>query len=119
VLLQHLTHKGQIRIDNGGPQRFSPRGELLNYVSGQPLRDALSPGLAGATDATKNLSRSDCGGFNRRPKFAIDPVRNRDRPDVTAFPAQVYDRPMSLLLLEVINVQLRDLVTPEPTRKQD
>jgi hypothetical protein len=97
----------------------SPRGELLNDVPCKLLGDALSPGLVGATDATKYLPRFDFCGFGPRPEFGIDPVWNRHRPDVTAFAAQVYDGPMSLPLLEVIDSELGYLVTSEPTRKQE
>ena len=94
-------------------------GEFLNDVPCKLLGDALSPRLTGATDATKNASRFDFCSFYPPPEFAMDPVWNWDRPDVTAFAAQVYDRPMSLALLEMINGQLGYFVTPQATRKQE
>ena len=93
-------------------------GELLNDVPGKLLGHALAPSLASAADATEDLSRFDCRSVDPRAEFAINPVRNRDSPYVAAFAAQVYDRPMSLPLLEMIDCQLCDFVTPQSTRKQ-
>jgi hypothetical protein len=96
----------------------SSRSELFNDMPGKLLGDAVSPGLASATDSTKHLARIDCSGFDPCSEFVTDPVWNRDRPDVAAFAAQVYDRPMPFPLLEVIDSQLGYLVPPEATRKQ-
>ena len=93
-------------------------GELLNDVPGKLLGHAFAPSLARAADATEDLSRFDCRSVDPRAEFAINPVRHRDSPYVAAFAAQVYDRPMSLPLLELIDCQLCDFVTPQSTRKQ-
>ena len=94
-------------------------GELLNYVPGELLGHALAPSLASTTDAAEHLSRFNARGPHPRPEFAIDPIWNRDGPDVSALAAQVYYRPMSLPLLEMINSQLCRFVTPQPARKQE
>jgi hypothetical protein len=75
--------------------------------------------LPATTDAAKQLSGFNVRSFDPGAEFVIDPVWNRDRPDVTAFAVQIYDRPMSLALMEVIDGQFGHLVTSEPTRKQE
>ena len=92
-------------------------GEVLNDVPGKLFADPISPRLARTTHTTEQLSRLDSRGFDPRAEFAIHPVWNRNRPDMTAFAAQVYDRPMSLALLEMINGQLGYFVTPLRTRR--
>jgi hypothetical protein len=87
-------------------------------VPSEHFGDALSPRPTGITDSPKYLPCFDFRGFCPRLEFAIDPVLKRDRPNLTAFAAQVYDRLMSLPLLEMFHVQLDHLVTPEAARKQ-
>ncbi len=79
--------------------------------------NALAPSVARATDATEDLPRFDSSSFDPRAEFAMDPVWNRNRSDVTAFAAQVYYCPMSFPLLQMTNRQLGDFVTPQPTRE--
>ena len=94
-------------------------GEVLNDVPGKLLGDAIPPSFASAAYTTEQLSRFDSCGLDPRAEFAINPVWNGNRSDVAAFAAQVYDRPVSLPLLEVINGQLGYFVTPQATRKQE
>ena len=93
--------------------------EFLDDVPGKPLGDPISPRLASAAHATENPSAVDSRSLGPPAELAVDPVRNRHRPDVTALAAEINDRPMSLALLEVVNGQLGHFMTPEPTRKQE
>ena len=115
---RHSRGTGPAKVVRRQVVRARLSGELLNDVPGKLLGHAFAPSLASAADATEDLSRFDCRSVDPRAEFAINPVRNRDSPYVTAFAAQVYDRPMSLPLLEMIDCQLCDFVTPQSTLKQ-
>jgi hypothetical protein len=91
--------------------------ELLDHVPHQLFGDSFAPWPAGAAHTAEDLTGFDSRCDYPRAQFAVDPVRDGNRPDVASLPAQIDNRSMSLALLQMINRQCGYLMTPKSAGK--
>jgi hypothetical protein len=90
------------------------RRELLDDVPNELLGHPLAPNLASTAYAAEQITASNPSGLHPVAQEIPHPIGDRDGPNVTSLPAHVYDRPMSFALLEMINCQTSEFVTPKP-----
>jgi hypothetical protein len=90
------------------------RRELLDEVPDELLGDPLAPNLASAAYAAEQVSTGNSGGLHPVAQEIPHPIGDGDGPSVTSLPAHIYDRPMPFALLEVIDCQTSEFVTPKP-----
>ena len=93
--------------------------ELFDDVPDEPLRHLFTPNLAGATHAAEEATTGDSSGFHPVVQEIPHPIGDRDSPNVTSLPAQVDDCPMPFALLEVINCQTSEFMTPKSASQKD
>ena len=87
--------------------------ELFDDAPDELLRHLFTPNLAGATHAAEEATTGDSSGFHPVVQEIAHPIGDRDGPNVTSLPAQVDDCPMPFALLEVINCQTSEFMTPK------
>jgi hypothetical protein len=76
----------------------------LNYVPHDILRDAFSPHLSRSGDGSKDPSVCDPRCSYPLIKRGFDPLRDRHGTDVAALADQVYNRPVSLAHLDLVQL---------------
>jgi hypothetical protein len=99
----------------GDAYRF---GESLNYVPNDLLAHTVPPDPVGYAYATKEFFGLDARGAHPFTQFPLDPVRDGNSPNMPALADEIYNRPMALPLLKVIESQFGDLMPPEAACKQ-
>ena len=93
--------------------------ELFDDVPDELLRHVFTPNLAGATHAAEEATTGDSSGFHPVVREIPHPIGDRDGPNVTSLPAQVDDCPMPFALLEVINCQISEFMTPKSASQKN
>ena len=73
-----------MRCELADPNLFR---ELLDDVPGKFLGHAVPPSLTGTAHTTEHFTRLESRSVDPRAEFAIDPVWDRNRPDVSTFAA--------------------------------
>ena len=77
----------------------------LDYVPHDILRDAFPPHLSRSGDRSKDSSLRDLGYHYPLIEGRFDPLWNGHRADVPALADQVYDCPVTLAHLHLIQFQ--------------
>ena len=93
--------------------------ELLDDVPDELFGHALAPNSASATHAAKKAAGRNSSGFRPLVKETLCPIRNRDGSNVTSLPTKVYDCPMPFALLNMIDLQTSEFVTPKSANQKD
>jgi hypothetical protein len=77
----------------------------LDHVPHHILRDAITPEFVGASDSAEDSSLGDSRCRCPLVECCLHPDRNWHSADVSAFPDQIHDGPMTLPHLHVIHLQ--------------
>jgi len=67
----------------------------------------------------EEATTGDSSSFHPVVQKIPHPIGHWDRPNVTSLSAQVNDCPMAFALLEVIDRQTGEFVTPKPASQKD
>ena len=92
---------------------------LLDNVRNDSLRHALTPGLSRPANAPKHPTSGDLRPHEPVVNRLLHPIRNWNRPDVSALSDQVHDGPVVFASLKEINGQLGQFTTPKAAAQQD
>ncbi len=116
-LLQLATSSAaQTRAGSPHIMRREPRypdclGKFLDHMPNDLLADTISPDLSCRAYAPKELSGLDASSSYPGTQFSLDPIRDGNLPDVpTPSRDEIYDSPMALPLLKVIESQFGNLM---------
>ena len=90
----------RVQVFNG-----CPSGTFLNDVPYDALRHAVSPGLACAAHAPKHAALAHASGYKPGIDGALDPIRNRHRPNILGLADQIDHDPVVLPPLKMGNIQ--------------
>jgi hypothetical protein len=82
----------------------APSNDVPNNILGDPL----TPRRSMAAHRTENPARRYICQISPSIDCLLDPSRHRNRTDMTAFANQVYDGPMSLPNLQMLNGKSRE-----------
>ena len=93
--------------------------EFLDDVPHGLLRYAFPPNSTRATHTPEKPPRFNSGRLCPFVQQAEHPLRDRNGSDVTGLSAQVDDRPMTFALLQMAEIQLRQLMAAESARQQN
>jgi hypothetical protein len=94
-------------------------GELLDDVPDEFLRHPLAPNLASAAHAAEEATTGDFSSFHPLIEETPHPIGDGDGPNMTSLTTQVSDCTMTFTLLEVIDRQASDFVTPKSASQKD
>jgi len=94
-------------------------GKLFDHMPNNLLTDTISPGLSCRAYTAKKFSGVNVGGAQPRVQFRMDPIRDRNRPDVPTLPDGIDNCPMALPLLKVIDSQFGNLMPPQSAREEE
>ena len=94
------------------------RSELADNVPDDLLGHALTPHPPCSVYATKHSARSKSSIFDPNVEYRFDPVRHRDRPDVTRLAQEVDDGPVLFSLLQMREVQFDGFMPPQAAGEQ-
>jgi hypothetical protein len=101
------------------PAHTDFRRELLDDVPNEFLRHHFAPDLASATHAADEASTVDSGSVHPLDQETTHPIGNGHGPNRTSLPTQIDDRPMTFTLLEVINRESSEFVSPKTAGQKD
>ena len=93
-------------------------GELLDDVPDELFRHSFAPNLAGAAHTAKETTGSDSSCRGPVIQKTGYPIRDGDGSNVTGFPTEIHNCPVSLALLKVADGQHSQLVPPKPAGEQ-
>ena len=88
--------------------QLHPLSAPPNDVPNDILGDPLTPRRSMAAHCAENPARRYLRQVSPSIDCLLDPSRHRNRTDMTAFANQVYDGPMSLPNLQVLNGKSRE-----------
>src|SRR5438093_1370846 len=84
-----------------------------------PLGHALAPGFSSSANAPKNPSTHDSRCREPAVKRLLNPVWDRNGPNVPTLPNQVNNRPMVFAPLEPVKGQFGEFPTTQPAAQQN
>jgi hypothetical protein len=82
-----------------------PSGAFFDDVPYDPLRYAVSPGFACAAHAPKHAAFAHASGYKPGIDGALDPIRNRHRPNMPRLTDQIDYDPVVLPPVKMGNIQ--------------
>jgi len=96
-----------------------PLGAVLYDVPHNPLGYAISPGLACSANTPKHVAIANASGAKPGIDSALDPIRNRHRPNMSGLADQIDDGPVVFPPLKMGNVQFCRLFAAQPATQED
>jgi hypothetical protein len=94
-------------------------GAFLYNVPHDPLRYTVSPGLACAANAPKHAAFAHASGYKPGIDRALDPIRNRHRPNMPGLADQIDDGPVVFPPLKMGKIQFCRLFPAQPATQED
>jgi hypothetical protein len=94
-------------------------GAFLYDVPYNPLRHAVSPSLACAANAPKHAAFAHTSGYKPGIDDALDPIRNRHRPNMPGLAHQVNDDPVIFAALKMGDLELGRLFPAQSAAQED
>jgi hypothetical protein len=96
-----------------------PLGAALYNVPHDPLRYAISPGLACAANTPKLATFAHASGRQPGIDGVLDPIRDGHRSNMSALANQIDNGPVILAPLKVGNLQFCRLLAAQPATQED